>query len=386
MLEIHKFIRKKDGMEVMTRIHKLKQYFSQNPMDKDKKIPMSLANEFWSLQLKDKKRNEGEMIGRNPTTNNSILEGPSAKSLLESEKDDPEGVNCDDGQSVLTVETMAIDPRSVNYDNPFVLTVGTMTIDIKVGDLRILTVGTTPINTNTIDSDISVFDKYGNLVEKGQKIKVELTRLDIPPDHGKEQIIELEPAYLDQFEVFVDEPLNLETEVALCFSNNLMLGTPTAPLRKIILESGLGGAIVGGVKILQRNLFTNDVLYAEILFAMPPLRPNLLPLGAQHFNSKQFLEYSSSTFIALQANHSGGGAWGKGTIAYFKARIGILEGQQGHHSVLKFTISSTLKFRPERSGVKHLEITIALDWVSSYAYTMANSRFISMRNCSANSA
>lgn len=43
-----------------------------------------------------------------------------------------------------------------------------------------------------------------------------------------------------------DKPLDLETELALGFLNHLLLGTPASPLRKSLLESGLGDAIVGG--------------------------------------------------------------------------------------------------------------------------------------------
>lgn len=43
-----------------------------------------------------------------------------------------------------------------------------------------------------------------------------------------------------------EKPLDLETELAIGFLDHLMLGTPASPLRKILLESGLGEAIVGG--------------------------------------------------------------------------------------------------------------------------------------------
>ncbi|KAK4437867.1 Presequence protease 1, chloroplastic/mitochondrial [Sesamum alatum] len=43
-----------------------------------------------------------------------------------------------------------------------------------------------------------------------------------------------------------ETPLDLETELAMGFLDHLMLGTPASPLRKILLESGLGDAIVGG--------------------------------------------------------------------------------------------------------------------------------------------
>uniref|UniRef100_K3YPJ6 Peptidase M16C associated domain-containing protein n=1 Tax=Setaria italica TaxID=4555 RepID=K3YPJ6_SETIT len=43
-----------------------------------------------------------------------------------------------------------------------------------------------------------------------------------------------------------EEPLDVETELALGFLDHLLLGTPASPLRRILLESGLGDAIVGG--------------------------------------------------------------------------------------------------------------------------------------------
>lgn len=46
--------------------------------------------------------------------------------------------------------------------------------------------------------------------------------------------------------LLADEPLDLETELALGFLDHLILGTPASPLRRILLESCLGDAIVGG--------------------------------------------------------------------------------------------------------------------------------------------
>ncbi|KAK8950682.1 hypothetical protein KSP39_PZI003078 [Platanthera zijinensis] len=43
-----------------------------------------------------------------------------------------------------------------------------------------------------------------------------------------------------------DGPLDLETELTLGFLDHLLLGTPASPLRRILLESSLGEAIVGG--------------------------------------------------------------------------------------------------------------------------------------------
>jgi len=42
------------------------------------------------------------------------------------------------------------------------------------------------------------------------------------------------------------EPLDVETELALGFLDYLMLGTPAAPLRKALNDSQLGAAMVGG--------------------------------------------------------------------------------------------------------------------------------------------
>lgn len=43
-----------------------------------------------------------------------------------------------------------------------------------------------------------------------------------------------------------EDVLDTETELALGFLDNLLLGTPAAPLRKVLMESGLGEAIIGG--------------------------------------------------------------------------------------------------------------------------------------------
>eukprot|EP01018_Ginkgo_biloba_P001358 Gb_05716 [translate_table: standard] len=82
-----------------------------------------------------------------------MKEDTVSSKVVDSKKDDPKCVSCD-GQSVLVVGTMDIDPRGINYDSPCVLTVGTMAIDIIVCDTRILTIGTIPIDTNVVDCDI----------------------------------------------------------------------------------------------------------------------------------------------------------------------------------------------------------------------------------------
>jgi Zn-dependent M16 (insulinase) family peptidase len=46
--------------------------------------------------------------------------------------------------------------------------------------------------------------------------------------------------------VLTEQPLDLETELALGFLNYLMLGTSASPLRKALNDSGLGESIIGG--------------------------------------------------------------------------------------------------------------------------------------------
>lgn len=46
--------------------------------------------------------------------------------------------------------------------------------------------------------------------------------------------------------VLTEQPLDLETELALGFLNYLMLGTAASPLRKALNDSGLGESIIGG--------------------------------------------------------------------------------------------------------------------------------------------
>ena len=46
--------------------------------------------------------------------------------------------------------------------------------------------------------------------------------------------------------VLADSVLDPETELALGFLDHLMLGTPGSPLRKALMESGLGESMIGG--------------------------------------------------------------------------------------------------------------------------------------------
>eukprot|EP01018_Ginkgo_biloba_P005696 Gb_08930 [translate_table: standard] len=286
--------------------------------------------------------------------------------------DDHKSVNCDDGQSILTVDTVAFDPSGINYDSPFVLTVGTMDSDTRVCDLRVPTLGTMVIGAIAIDSNILDLDMYRYLEEEGQRIKekpigpdcldLELGKIQlifgipeqcqagfmledfgiidnrgmvmsacgevlnelphgrnfIPIDHPP-TVEDIDPEFFPTLPPECIMGLDIETELVLGFLKYHMLGTPVASLRKIHLENGLGDAIVGGgiknklvqpqfiislksvakhdekrvedltmqtlkmivdegAKVLQLNLFTNDVFYTEIAFDMRSLRSDLLPL------------------------------------------------------------------------------------------------------------
>ena len=46
--------------------------------------------------------------------------------------------------------------------------------------------------------------------------------------------------------VLTEEPLDVETELALGFLDYLLLGTSASPLRKALNDSGLGEALIGG--------------------------------------------------------------------------------------------------------------------------------------------
>ncbi|KAH7277479.1 hypothetical protein KP509_39G053600 [Ceratopteris richardii] len=110
--------------------------------------------------------------------------------------------------------------------------------------------------------------------------------------------------------VLADTPLDMEAELAIGFLDHLMLGTPAAPLRKALLESGFGEAIVGGGvddDLLQpqfslglKNVSEENVLKVEELI-MAKLK-ELVDVG---FTSKA-LEASMNTIeFSLRENNTG---------------------------------------------------------------------------------
>ncbi|KAJ0981481.1 hypothetical protein J5N97_009736 [Dioscorea zingiberensis] len=107
-----------------------------------------------------------------------------------------------------------------------------------------------------------------------------------------------------------DKPLDLETELTLGFLDHLLLGTPASPLRRILLESGLGDAIVGGGmedELLQpqfsiglKGVSQNDIHKVEEL-----VMETLKNLAEEGF-SPEAVEASMNTIeFSLRENNTG---------------------------------------------------------------------------------
>lgn len=107
-----------------------------------------------------------------------------------------------------------------------------------------------------------------------------------------------------------DKPLDLETELTLGFLDHLMLGTPASPLRKILLESGLGDAIVGGGmedELLQpqfsiglKGVSEDDIQKVEEL-----VMSTLKSLAEEGFNSEAVEASMNTIEFSLRENNTG---------------------------------------------------------------------------------
>ncbi|PIN10818.1 Metalloendoprotease HMP1 (insulinase superfamily) [Handroanthus impetiginosus] len=105
-------------------------------------------------------------------------------------------------------------------------------------------------------------------------------------------------------------PLDLETELALGFLDHLMLGTPASPLRKTLLESGLGGAIVGGgiedelfqpqFSIGLKGVSEDDIQKVEEL-----IMDTLKKLAQEGFHSDAVEASMNTIEFALRENNTG---------------------------------------------------------------------------------
>lgn len=107
-----------------------------------------------------------------------------------------------------------------------------------------------------------------------------------------------------------DKPLDLETELALGFLDHLLLGTPASPLRKTLLESGLGEAIVGGGmedELLQpqfsiglKGVSKDDIDKVEDL-----VMTTLKKLAEEGFDSNAIDASMNTIEFSLRENNSG---------------------------------------------------------------------------------
>ncbi|KAG8368347.1 hypothetical protein BUALT_Bualt15G0036100 [Buddleja alternifolia] len=107
-----------------------------------------------------------------------------------------------------------------------------------------------------------------------------------------------------------ETPLDLETELALGFLDHLMMGTPASPLRKILLESGLGEAIVGGGiedELLQpqfsiglKGVSEDDIQKVEEL-----IMSTLKKLAEEGFDSDAVEASMNTIEFSLRENNTG---------------------------------------------------------------------------------
>ncbi|KAE8711733.1 Presequence protease 2 [Hibiscus syriacus] len=107
-----------------------------------------------------------------------------------------------------------------------------------------------------------------------------------------------------------DKPLDLQTELTLGFLDHLMLGTPASPLRKVLLESGLGDAIIGGGvedELLQpqfsiglKGVTDEDILKVEEL-----IMSSLRKLAEEGFDMEAVEASMNTIEFSLRENNTG---------------------------------------------------------------------------------
>ncbi|KAL0334846.1 UNVERIFIED_CONTAM: Presequence protease 1, chloroplastic/mitochondrial [Sesamum radiatum] len=107
-----------------------------------------------------------------------------------------------------------------------------------------------------------------------------------------------------------ETPLDLETELALGFLDHLMLGTPASPLRKILLESGLGDALVGGGvedELLQPqfSIGLKGVSEDNIQKVEELIMGTLSKLAEEGFNSDAVEASMNTIEFSLRENNTG---------------------------------------------------------------------------------
>lgn len=107
-----------------------------------------------------------------------------------------------------------------------------------------------------------------------------------------------------------EKHLDLQTELTLGFLDHLLLGTPASPLRRILLESGLGEAIIGGGvedELLQpqfsiglKGVSEDDISKVEEL-----VMDTLKKLAEEGFNNEAVEASMNTIEFSLRENNTG---------------------------------------------------------------------------------
>lgn len=144
-----------------------------------------------------------------------------------------------------------------------------------------------------------------------------------------------------------DKPLDLETELTLGFLDHLMLGTPASPLRKILLESGLGDAIVGGGvedELLQpqfsiglKGVSEDDIQKVEELVVS-----TLKKLADEGFDADAVEASMNTIEFSLRENNTGSFPRGlslmlRSIVRYDMPVSVVLQDQHPYHNLFLFT-------------------------------------------------
>lgn len=107
-----------------------------------------------------------------------------------------------------------------------------------------------------------------------------------------------------------EKPLDLQTELTLGFLDHLLLGTPASPLRRILLESGLGEAIIGGgvedelfqpqFSIGLKGVSEDDISKVEEL-----VMDTLKKIAEEGFNNEAVEASMNTIEFSLRENNTG---------------------------------------------------------------------------------
>eukprot|EP01018_Ginkgo_biloba_P033337 Gb_34614 [translate_table: standard] len=176
-----------------------------------------------------------------------MKEDTMSSKVVDSKKDDPKVVSCD-GQNVLTVSTMVVDQRGINYDSPCVLTVGAMAINTIVCDPRNLIVETMAIDTNRVDSTIphglgvscqnSCFVEMPTVVLLGELCLVKILRSQASDNYlcPRDVIHELLLQALDAYGNLVEKDVSIQGLVPISAIPKIVTKPPQMDGGKVLLS------------------------------------------------------------------------------------------------------------------------------------------------------